>query len=306
MARFVLKRLLQAVPTVLGVVILIFFFVRALPGDPARLYAGVDSDITVVEAVREQFGLDKSMPEQFVRFVGQLAQGNLGESFRANMPVGRLIVRHLQPTLILGAIAGVVAAILGVGLGIVAALRRNSPIDLGITSLSILGISTPSFFLGILLIYLFAVNWRVLPVAGSVTPGGLVLPAVTLAAGGLGTIARFARSSVLETFGNDFIRTARAKGLAPRVVITKHALRNALIPVLTIVGLQFGFLLSGTVIVETVFNFPGLGWLLIQSIDARDYPVIQGLMLVFALQFVLINLLVDLLYAAVDPRITYE
>lgn len=306
MARFVLKRLLQAVPTVLGVVILIFFFVRALPGDPARLYAGVDSDITVVEAVREQFGLDKSMPEQFVRFVGQLAQGNLGESFRANMPVGRLIVRHLQPTLILGAIAGVVAAILGVGLGIVAALRRNSPIDLGITSLSILGISTPSFFLGILLIYLFAVNWRVLPVAGSVTPAGLVLPAVTLAAGGLGTIARFARSSVLETFGNDFIRTARAKGLAPRVVITKHALRNALIPVLTIVGLQFGFLLSGTVIVETVFNFPGLGWLLIQSIDARDYPVIQGLMLVFALQFVLINLLVDLLYAAVDPRITYE
>ena len=305
MTRFVLKRLLQAVPTVLGVVILIFFFVRALPGDPARLYAGVDSDITVVEAVREQFGLDRSLPEQFVRFVGQLAKGNLGESFRANMPVGNLILRHLQPTLVLGAIAGVVAAILGVGLGIAAALRRNSPVDLSITSLSILGISTPSFFLGILLIYLFAVNWRVLPVAGSVSPAGIVLPAVTLAAGSLGTIARFARSSVLETFGNDYIRTARAKGLAPRVVINKHALRNALIPVLTIVGLQFGFLLGGTVIVETVFNFPGLGWLLIQSIDARDYPVIQGLMLVFALQFVLINLVVDLLYAAVDPRISY-
>jgi len=306
MAMFVVKRLVQAVPTVLGVVLLIFFFVRALPGDPARLYAGVDSDITVVEAVREKFGLDRSLPEQFVRFTGQLAQGNLGESFRANMPVGRLILRHLQPTLVLGAIAGVVATILGVALGIAAALRRNSPLDLGITSLSILGISTPSFFLGILLIYLFAVNWRVLPVAGSVTPQGLVLPAVTLAAGALGTIARFARSSVLETFGNDYIRTAYAKGLTRRVVINKHALRNALIPVLTIVGLQFGFLLSGTVIVETVFNFPGLGWLLIQSIDARDYPVIQGLMLIFALQFVLINLIVDLLYAAVDPRITYE
>lgn len=306
MAMFVVKRLVQAVPTVLGVVLLIFFFVRALPGDPARLYAGVDSDITVVEAVREKFGLDRSLPEQFVRFTGQLAQGNLGESFRANMPVGRLILRHLQPTLVLGAIAGVVATILGVALGIAAALRRNSPLDLGITSLSILGISTPSFFLGILLIYLFAVNWRVLPVAGSVTPQGLVLPAVTLAAGALGTIARFARSSVLETFGNDYIRTAYAKGLMRRVVINKHALRNALIPVLTIVGLQFGFLLSGTVIVETVFNFPGLGWLLIQSIDARDYPVIQGLMLIFALQFVLINLIVDLLYAAVDPRITYE
>lgn len=306
MARFVVKRLIQAVPTVLGVVVLIFFFVRALPGDPARLYAGVDSDITVVEAVREQFGLDRSLPEQFVRFTGQLAQGNLGESFRANMPVGQLMLRHLQPTLVLGAIAGIVATILGVALGIAAALRRNSPLDLGITSLSILGISTPSFFLGILLIYVFAVNWRVLPVAGSVTPQGLVLPALTLAAGGLGTIARFARSSVLETFGNDYIRTAYAKGLTRRVVINKHALRNALIPVLTIVGLQFGFLLSGTVIVETVFNFPGLGWLLIQSIDARDYPVIQGLMLIFALQFVLINLIVDLLYAAVDPRITYE
>ena len=145
-----------------------------------------------------------------------------------------------------------------------------------------------------------------LPVAGSLTPSGLVLPAVTLAAGAIGTIARFARSSVLETFGNDYIRTAYAKGLPQRVVINKHALRNALIPVLTIVGLQFGFLLSGAVIVETVFNFPGLGWLLIQSIDARDYPVIQGLMLVFALQFVFINLLVDLLYAAADPRITYE
>ncbi len=306
MLQFVIRRLVQAVPTVLGVLVLIFFFVRALPGDPARLYAGIDSDISVVEDVRERFGLDRSLPEQFVRFTVELTRGNLGESFRANRPVGQVMLRHLRPTLILGALAGVAATILGVSLGIAAALRRNTPLDLGITSLSILGISTPSFFLGILLIYLFAVHWRVLPVAGSVTPAGLVLPAITLAAGGLGTIARFARSSVLETLGNDYVRTARAKGLSQRVVINKHALRNALIPVLTIVGLQFGFLLSGAVIVETVFNFPGLGWLLIQSIDARDYPVIQGLMLVFALQFVLINLLVDVLYAAVDPRITYE
>src|SRR5690606_16817072 len=153
-------------------------------------------------------------------------------------------------------------------------------------------------------IYLFAVNWRVLPVAGSVTPAGIVLPALTLAAGSLGTIARFARSSLLETLGNDYIRTAYAQGLPRRAVINKHALRNALIPVLTIVGLQFGFLLSGAVIVETVFTFPGLAWLLIQSNDAGDYPVVQGLMLVLALQFVIINLVVDLLYAAVDPRIT--
>lgn len=306
MALFLVKRLFEAVPTVLGVVVLVFFFVRALPGDPARLYAGVDSDITVVQAVRERFGLDRSLPEQFVRFTVQLARGELGQSFRANRPVGQVMLRHLQPTLVLGAIAGVLATILGVTLGVAAALRRNSLVDLGITSFSILGISTPSFFLGILFIYVFAVHWRVLPVAGSVTPLGLVLPSLTLAAGGLGTIARFARSSVLETFGNDYIRTAYAKGLPQRIVINKHALRNALIPVITIVGLQFGFLLSGAVIVETVFNFPGLGWLLIQSIDARDYPVIQGLLLVFALQFVIINLVVDLLYAAVDPRITYE
>jgi len=306
MLKYVAKRLVQAAPTVLGVVVLIFFFVRALPGDPARLYAGVDSDISVVEAVRERFGLDRSLPEQFVRFTAELARGNLGTSFRANRPVGEVMLRHLRPTLVLGALAGVLATVVGVALGVAAALRRSSPLDLGITSLSILGISTPSFFLGILLIYLFAVNWRVLPVAGSVTPAGIVLPALILAAGSLGTIARFARSSLLETLGNDYIRTAYAKGLPRRAVINKHALRNALIPVLTIVGLQFGFLLSGAVIVETVFNFPGLGWLLIQSIDARDYPVIQGLMLVFALQFVIINLVVDLLYAAVDPRITYD
>ncbi len=306
MLAYLARRLAQAVPTVLGVVILIFFFVRALPGDPARLYAGTDADATVVAAVRQQFGLDRSLPEQFVYFVNGLLHGEMGESFRTDLPVGRLIAKHFRATLLLASLAVVLATVAGIGLGVAAALRRNTAVDLGITSLSILGISTPSFFLGILLIYLFAVHWRVLPVAGSATPRGLVLPGLTLAAAGLGTIARFARSSVLETLGYDFIRTAYAKGLARRVVVNKHALRNALIPVVTIVGLQFGFLLSGTVIVETVFNFPGLGWLLIQSIDARDYPVIQGLLLIFALQFVVINLVVDVLYAVIDPRISYD
>lgn len=305
MTFYVLKRLVQAVPTLLGVVVLIFFFVRALPGDPARLYVGTDADLATVEAARKQFGLDRSVPEQFVLFAKGLAQGNLGRSYRANVPASELIVRHFRATVVLASIAITAATLVGVLLGVAAALRRGSVVDLAITSTSILGISTPSFFLGILLIYLFAVEWRVLPVAGSVSPRGLVLPAVTLAAAGLGTIARFARSSLLETLGNDYIRTAYAKGLAAGRVIGKHAVRNALIPVLTIVGLQFGFLLSGTVIVETVFNFHGLGWLLIQSIEARDYPVIQGLLLVFALQFVLINLIVDVLYAAIDPRISY-
>lgn len=303
---YTLRRLLQAVPTLVGVVILIFFFVRALPGDPARLYAGTDADAATVESIRERFGLDRSLPEQFAFFVGGLTRGDLGRSFRANMPVSALLAKHFRATIVLAGIAIVVATLLGVALGVAAARSRNSPLDLTITSGSVLGISTPSFFLGILLIYLFSVRLRLLPVAGSLSVRGIILPAVTLAVASLGTIARFARSSLLEAIGNDYVRTARAKGLPPRRVINKHALRNALIPVVTIVGLQFGFLLSGTVIVETVFNYHGLGWLLIQSVEARDYPAVQGLMLVFAVQFILINLVVDVLYGLIDPRISYE
>ena len=306
MLSYLFQRLLSALPTAVGVVIIIFFFVRALPGDPARLYAGTDATAQEIVDVRQRFGLDRSLLEQFGRFAANLVRGDLGVSFRTDLPVVQMVRRQFVPTLYLSLAAITLATLLGVTLGILAAVRRNSLADLSITSFSILGISTPSFFLGILLIYLFAVRWHVLPVTGSASLTGLVLPALTLAAGSLGTIARFSRSSLLETLGDDFIRTARAKGLNPALVITKHALRNALIPVLTIVGLQFGFLLSGAIIVETVFNFPGLGWLLILSIDARDYPVIQALMLVFALQFVLINLVVDILYAVIDPRISYD
>jgi len=303
--RYLLRRLLQALPTLLGVAVLMFLFVRALPGDPARLYAGIDATPAEVADARERFGLDRSVPEQFGRYVVQLARGELGRSFRSDRPVTDLLVRHFRATLYLSLIAIALAMVVGVGLGIVAAVRRGSWTDLLVTIVSILGISAPSFFVGILLIYLFAVQWRWFPVAGSLTWQGMVLPAVTLAAGAVGTVARFTRSSLLEVMGEDYVRTAKAKGLHPRLLLRKHALKNALIPVITIGGLQFGFLLSGAVIVETVFNFPGLGWLLIQSIEARDYPVIQALMLVFALQFVLINLVADLLYAAVDPRIAY-
>lgn len=306
MLGYLLRRLIEAIPTLLGVVILIFFFVRALPGDPARLYAGVEASAQEVADVRERFGLDAPMPVQFARFLQNLVQGNLGRSFRADRPVVQLIARHFVPTLYLSLLAIALASIVGIALGVAAAVKRNSLADLAITSFSILGISTPSFFLGILLIYLFAVHFRILPVSGSVSTTGLILPALTLAASSLGTIARFSRSSLLEVMGSDFIRTARAKGIRQPLIIFKHGLRNALIPVVTIIGLQFGFLLSGAIIVETVFNFPGLGWLLIQSINARDYPAIQALMLVFSLQFVVINLLVDVLYGAIDPRISYE
>ncbi|HKI59145.1 MAG TPA: ABC transporter permease [Trueperaceae bacterium] len=300
------RRLLQAVPTLIGVLLVVFFFVRALPGDPARLYAGPEANATEIAQVRKDFGLDRPMPTQFVYFLRNLTRGSLGLSFRNNQPATQVIAGHFLPTLWLSVAAIAMASILGIIAGIGAATNRDSPVDLGITVLSILGISTPSFFLGILFIYAFAVRLHLLPISGGPTAAGIVLPALTLAASSLGTIARFSRSSLLEVLGEDYVRTARAKGLHRTRVIGRHALRNALIPVLTITGLQFGFLLSGAVIVETVFNYPGLGWLLIQSIDARDYPVIQGLMLVFALEFLLINLAVDLLYAAIDPRIRYD
>lgn len=306
MPSYFLHRVLQAIPTLLGVIAIIFFFVRALPGDPARLYTGQEASAQEVADVRQRLGLDRSVPEQFYRYLLGLATGDLGRSFRANRAVSALLQRHFLPTLYLSLVSIVIAATLGILLGMYAAVQRNSLPDLAITTVSILGISTPSFFLGLLLIYIFAVGWRVLPVSGGLSLRGMVLPATTLAASSLGTIARFARSSLLEVLGQDYVRTAKAKGLRFGRVVNKHALKNALIPVMTIIGLQFGFLLSGAVIVETIFNFPGLGWLLIQSIDARDYPVIQALMLVFSVQFVLINVLVDLLYASVDPRIRYD
>lgn len=305
MFRYFIRRLLQTVPTVLGVMVVIFFFIRVLPGDPARLYAGEDATPEEVAVIEKRFGLDKSLPEQFLRYVGAMAQGNLGTSFRSRLPVGEVVLRHFIATFWLSILAILLAVVIGIGLGVGAAANRNSLFDLSITILAILGISVPSFFLGILLIYIFAVNYRVLPVTGSLSFQGLILPSVTLAAASLATIARFARSSLLEVLGEDFIRTAKSKGLASYLVLRKHALKNALIPVITIAGLQFGFLLSGTIIVETVFNFPGLGWLLIQSVNARDYPVLQGLMLIFALEFLIINLFVDMLYGAVDPRIRY-
>lgn len=306
MARYTLTRLLETLPTLFGIMIVVFFFIRALPGDPARLYAGQEATAAEVEIIRERFGLDAPLPIQFGRFAVALTQGSLGVSYRSNLPVTRMIGRHFVATLWLSVLAIALASVVGIALGVLAAYARGSFFDVFMTVLSILGISTPSFFLAILLIYLFAVDLGVLPVTGSVSVRGLILPTVALAANSLGTIARFSRSSLLEVIGQDFVRTAKAKGLAAAAVLNKHALKNALIPVVTIMGLQFGFLLSGAIIVETVFNFPGLGWLLIQSINARDYPVLQGLMLVFALEFVLINVLVDVLYGVIDPRISYS
>lgn len=306
MIRFIGQRLWQTIPILFGVSLGTFLFNQALPGDPARLLAGPDATLQDVQAMRTRLGLDQPWPVRYVNFVRGALVGDFGRSFRTREPVGPTISRYIQPTLVLSLASTVLAVVLGMAVGILQAVRRNSVGDYASTVGSVLGVSTPSFFLGLLLIYVFAVDLRWFP-TGGITAGlrSLVMPAVTLGVGAAAVIARFTRSSLLEVLGEDFIRTARAKGVREPWVLTRHSLRNALIPVLTVVGLQFGFVLSGAIIVETVFSFPGLGWLLIQSISFRDYPVVTAEVLLFALQFLVINLIVDLLYAAVDPRVSY-
>lgn len=306
MWRYLIRRLLELIPTLIGVSLAVFLFIHAIPGDPARLAAGQDATLADVQAMRVRLGLNHSLPVQYLYFLRNAVHGDFGLSYRQQVPVLEVVREHFLPTLLLSTSAIVIAFVFGVLSGVMAATRRNSWLDLVVTGLSATGISIPSFFLGILLIYLFAVDLHWFPVTGDVSLRGLVLPSVSLALAPLATIARFVRSSFLEVAGEDFVRTASAKGLGYAAVTYKHALRNALIPVVTMTGLQFGFLLGGAVVIETVFNFTGLGWLLIQSIGFRDYAVLQVLLLLFALEFMLVNLLVDVTYGALDPRIRYE
>jgi glutathione transport system permease protein len=294
------------IPILFGISLGTFLFNSVLPGDPARLLAGPDASLEQVQAMRARLGLDQPWPVRYVMFVRGALVGDFGRSFRTREQVGTIITTYVGPTLSLSLASTVLAVIVGMGVGVLQAVRRNSAGDYASTVASVLGVSTPSFFLGLLLIYLFGVDLHWLPTGGTAEGlRSLVLPAVTLAAGAAAVIARFTRSSLLEVLGEDFVRTARAKGVREPWVLTRHSLRNALIPVLTVVGLQFGFVLSGAIVIETVFTFPGLGYLLIQSISFRDYPVVTAEVLLFALQFLVINLLVDLLYAALDPRISY-
>jgi glutathione transport system permease protein len=294
------------IPILFGVSLGTFAFNQVLPGDPARLLAGQDATLEQVQAMRTRLGLDQPWPVRYLNFVRGAVVGDFGRSFRTRERVGSTIAPYVAPTIYLSLASTVIAVFFGMGIGVLQAVRRNSLGDYASTIGSVLGISTPSFFLGLLLVYVFGVHLHWFPTGGTADGlRSLVLPAVTLAAGAAAVIARFTRSSLLEVLGEDFVRTARAKGVREPWVLTRHSLRNALIPVLTVVGLQFGFVLSGAIVIETVFTFPGLGFLLIQSISFRDYPVVTAEVLLFALQFLLINLLVDLLYAALDPRISY-
>ncbi len=306
MITYVARRALAGVPTLWGVATIVFFMARLLPGDPARVIAGVLASPEDVERIREQMGLNQPLWVQYFDFMGSLLHLNLGTSAHTNAPVVEEIGSRLPYTIELALVALVIAIAAGILAGIVAAIRRNTMLDLLISGLSVFGVSMPVYWLGLMMIIIFAIELRIFPAAGADEPTSIVMPAVTLALFSVGLIARMTRSSMLEVLGQDYVRTARAKGAPFRLVIFRHALRNALLPVMTVIGLQFGALLGGAVVTETVFAWPGVGRLLVDSIFFRDYPVVQGLVLMFGTTFVVINLLVDLMYAYVDPRIHYS
>jgi glutathione transport system permease protein len=281
--------------------------VHLLPGDPARIMAGPDADEATINRVRTELGLDKSLPEQYLNYMGRLFRGDLGKSLRSKLPVAQEIALRFPPTLYLALASMVWSILFGVLFGAYAAMHRGKWQDYTAMLVAVSGISMPQFWLGLLLMQLFAVHLGWLPVTGFTGKfKELILPSLTLGATVAAIIARFTLSSFLDVLQEEYINTARAKGLSERVVMWKHAFRNALIPVVTMVGLQFGFLLGGSVVVETVFAWPGLGRFMIESVSVRDYPVLQALLLLYSFQFVVINLLIDMLYAVINPEIRYK
>jgi len=306
MTRYIVRRLLYMIPTLFGVSIVVFLVVHLVPGDPARLVAGPDASIQDVELVRSDLGLDRPLPVQYLSWLGRVLVGDLGRSARSHRPVAEDLGRAIPATVELTLAALTVTLLVGLGTGTLAGLRRNSAWDYSSMVVALLGVCTPSFWLGLMLMLVFAVKLNLLPTTGRGGVDHLVLPALTLGFGGAAIVARVMRSSMIEVMGMDYIRTARAKGLLPQMVVLRHAIKNAFVPVVTVIGLEFGNLLAGAVVTETVFAYPGIGRLLVESIGFRDYPVIQGTLLLLAAQFALVNLLVDVLYVVIDPRISYE
>lgn len=305
MRGYILRRLGLLVPVVFGILVVVFVLMRIVPGDPVRMMAGFDVDEATVQALRHELGLDRSLPVQFGYYVAQLARGDLGRSLRSRRPVTDELADRFRNTLVLAVASTGLAVVVGAAIGIAAACFHRSGYDYLTMGAAVLGVSVPSYFLGILMILLFAVLLNWLPSSGIGGVRHLVLPSLTLAASSSSIIARMTRSSMLEVLSAAYVRTSRAKGLRERGVVLHHALPNAVIPVITVVGLEFGFILGGAILVETVFSYPGVGWMMVEAIGTRDFPIVQGGVLAVALAFVLINLAIDLLYAAFDPRIRY-
>ena len=314
--RYLARRAVWTVLAILGVSVLIFFLVRLLPGNIVDIIAGTEGQLSRAQraAVLQEFGLDQPLPVQYLRWIGNMLRGNFGWSFRTGQPVAALIVSRLPITIELALLAVLSVAVVGIPLGVVASVSRSVRVRTLVQIVGVLGLSLPNFWIAILLIIGASTLFGWLPALIYVTPWAdpwvnlqqMFLPVLSLSLGLSAVVVRMTRSSMLEVLGQDFIRVARAKGLATRAILLRHALRNALVPIVTVLGLQTGFLLGGVVITEQIFGLPGLGWTLLNGVYQRDYPVVQGTVMVFAVTFVLVNLLVDLLYTYLDPRIRYE
>lgn len=313
MTRYILRRIVLIVPVALLVTIINFGLLRLAPGDPVLTFAGDVRDPQILDEMRHQLGLDQPLPVQYVLWLQHTLQGDFGRSIRTHQQVGEAITERLPATLELTGTALVFSVTIGLLVGILSALKRNSAFDLLATSVTIAGVSTPNFFLGLMLILLFSLVLRIFP-PGGYTPAidnpvenlrRIVLPALTLSAATLAVNMRQVRSSLLDVFSQDYIRTARAKGLGQQAIVVGHALKNGLIPVVTVVGLQVGALIEGAIITEQIFSWPGVGKLVVDSIFGRDYPVVQAVVLLSALSYMFTTLLVDIMYGWLDPRISY-
>jgi len=307
MIKYIFRRLLVSVVTLLVIASVIFLMLRLLPGDPARVFASETATQEEVDQLRRQLNLDKPIGYQYYLFMTDLLHGDMGSSMRTNLPVMEEILDRLPQTLKLAVIAMLLATLIGVPAGLLAAVKRNTIFDLFASVGTLFGVAMPVYWMGLMLIIVFAVKLKWLPAAGN-RDGlkSLVLPAFTVATFSMALIARMTRAAVLEVLGKEYVTTARAKGAREGTVLSRHVLRNALIPVVTVIGLQFGNLLGGSILTETIFAWPGIGRLLTQSLMSRDYPMVQGLVVIFASLFILVNLIVDILYVYIDPRIRYD
>jgi ABC-type dipeptide/oligopeptide/nickel transport system permease component len=302
---YIFRRVLITLPILFLVVTLVFVAFQFIPGDPAQMYAGSNASLTEVEAARKNLGLDQPPLVQYVRYITRLASGDLGVSIFTRRPVIVEIRDRFWNTVKLSLVAIVAATVLGMAMGVISAINRNGFWDILFTIIALLGISIPVFWLGLLMMWFFSVELGVLPSAGDSTWRHFIMPTVTLSVFSLAFITRMTRASLLETLQEDYVRTARAKGVPKLMVLIRHSLRNALLPIVNVVGLRFGYMLGGAVITESVFAWPGMGRLLVTAVSQRDIPVVQGVLLVFATAFVLVNLAVDLIYGFVDPRIRH-
>lgn len=306
MRQYIIRRLLQVPPIIFLVATTVFFLFKLIPGDPAAIFAGEQASPDTIARVREQLGLDQPVMVQYVKYLQRLVTGNLGTSYISGVNVLDSIRARFPNTIRLAVISTALSASLGILIGLVSAFKRESFVDYLLTVIALAAISIPIFWLGLALIYIFSVQLRLLPIAGSATWKHYIMPVITLSMLSVASIQKITRSSILEAMSEDYVRTARAKGLRESRIVFRHVLPNALIPVVTVIGLQLGYSLGGSIITESIFGWPGMGRLLIIAVSQRDVIVVQGVLMVFASSFVLVNLFVDITYAAVDPRISYK